>query len=141
MAISQESPGASVVPNRGYDLPIEKRPGVPMETKPSPVPGVHWVTPPYQEPTTHVTKRMELAGLPPVFGTAQPPRGVSGVLRRLAYNVPEHRPRHWALLFLADRVDVLEHGAGRKWLVPATIAIAAVALRGAPALSSRRRRR
>jgi hypothetical protein len=50
-----------------------------------------------------------------VFGTAQPPRGLSGVLRRRAYLLPEHHTRHWLWLLLADRIDVLEHrvaGAG-----------------------------
>jgi len=49
---------------------------------------------------------MELGALTPVFGTAQPPAGLSGILRRMAYRVPEHRPRHWMPLMLADRVDV-----------------------------------
>ncbi len=46
--------------------------------------------------------------LTPVFGTAQPPRGLSGLLRRLAYRIPTHYRRHWLLLMLADRVDVAE---------------------------------
>jgi hypothetical protein len=54
---------------------------------------------------------MELQGhLTPVFGTAQPPRGPSGVLRRAAYRIPEHRALHWLLLVVADRVDVAQHG-------------------------------
>ncbi len=28
--------------------------------------------------------------MPPVFGTAQPPQGVSDMLRRLAYKYPDH---------------------------------------------------
>ena len=46
-----------------------------------------------------------------VFGTAQPPRGLSGVMRRRAYEIPEHHVRHWLLLMLADRIDLLEHRA------------------------------
>jgi hypothetical protein len=52
----------------------------------------------------------------PVFGTAQPPRGLSGALRRRAYALPEHHTRHWLWLLLADRIDLAEHrlvGAGR----------------------------
>jgi hypothetical protein len=48
----------------------------------------------------------------PVFGTAQPPRGVSGALRRRAYTIPEHHARHWVMLILADRVDVVETWLG-----------------------------
>jgi hypothetical protein len=52
---------------------------------------------------------VEIARLPPVFGTAQLPRGVSGVLRRRAYAKPEHLARHWLLLLVADRVEVAGH--------------------------------
>jgi hypothetical protein len=44
----------------------------------------------------------------PVFGTAQPVRGLSGALRTRAYAIPEHHARHWLLLVAADRVDVVE---------------------------------
>jgi hypothetical protein len=47
--------------------------------------------------------------LPRVTSTAQPLRGVSGGLRRVAYGVPEHYVRRWLLLLLADRVDLVEH--------------------------------
>jgi hypothetical protein len=66
---------------------------------------------------------------PPVFGTAVPPRAVSGLLRRVAYRYPDHAVRHWTMLLLADRVDLWEHRAGRlvRVLAPAA-ALAAVAL-------------
>ncbi len=61
----------------------------------------------------------------PVFGTAQPARGLAGSIRRAAYRVSEHRPGRWALLLLADRVDVLAHRARRGWwLLPAAAALA-----------------
>jgi hypothetical protein len=44
----------------------------------------------------------------PVYGTATPPRGLSGYLKRRAYAIPENRPSHWMLLLASDRVDVLE---------------------------------
>jgi hypothetical protein len=45
----------------------------------------------------------------PVFGTACPPRGVSGKIRRYAYaRYSEGRAAHWLLLLAADRVDELE---------------------------------
>jgi hypothetical protein len=47
--------------------------------------------------------------LTPVYSTALPPRGLSGVLRRAAYKIPDYKPRRWMLLLAADRVDVLEH--------------------------------
>lgn len=56
--------------------------------------------------------RIEHEMLTPVFRTAQPPRGVSGAIRRIAYaRYSEARAAHWLLLVLADRVDALEHHA------------------------------
>jgi hypothetical protein len=61
-----------------------------------------------------------------VFGTVQPPRGLSGLVRRAAYRVPEHRASRWMLLVVGDRIDALEHRLARGlWLVPAAVALAA----------------
>ena len=46
--------------------------------------------------------------LTPVFGTAQPLRGISGAIRRYAYGFSEGQTAHWLLLMAGDRVDVLE---------------------------------
>ena len=47
--------------------------------------------------------------LTPVFGTAQPPKGLSGAIRRFSYaRYSEGRAAHWLLLMLADRVDAVE---------------------------------
>jgi hypothetical protein len=43
-----------------------------------------------------------------VRSSAVPPSGLSGFLRRVAYRIPDHEPRHWLLLMLADRLDVAE---------------------------------
>jgi hypothetical protein len=80
-----------------------------MELEPEPRPGVHWKKPQRQHPPdVPILKRTELDELTPVFGTAIPPRGLSGVLRKVAYEIPEHLVRHVMLLLLADRVDVVE---------------------------------
>jgi hypothetical protein len=92
----------------GIDLPRSRRPGSPMESAVPNATGAHWKTVEPQPVTGEVLKRSDLVQLTPVFGTAQPPHGLSGVLRRRAYAVPEHKPRHWALLLLADKVDVVE---------------------------------
>ena len=61
----------------------------------------------------------------PVFGTAQPARGFSGLLRRAAHLVPDHRASRWMLLVAADRIDVLGGRLARNlWLVPAMVALA-----------------
>jgi hypothetical protein len=47
--------------------------------------------------------------LTPVFGTSCPPKGVSGMLRKYAYQrFSEGRAAHWLILLAADRVDSVE---------------------------------
>jgi hypothetical protein len=60
----------------------------------------------------------------PVFGTAQPVRGLSGALRTRAYAIPEHHARHWLLLMVADRVDVVESWMRERPARPAAVAAA-----------------
>ena len=114
----------------GRDIPSSERPGVPMEyAPPHPLtPAVRWNEPERMQPVPGVTKRMELDRLTPVFSTALPPRGLSGAIRRMAYQIPESHARHWATLMLADRVDVLEHRIAKlvkvMVLVPAGTAAA-----------------
>jgi hypothetical protein len=71
--------------------------------------GAPWDSPPRQAVREEHLYSSQRRGLTPVYGTAQPPRGASGFLRRAAYRIPEHRARRWMLLMLADRVDVMEH--------------------------------
>lgn len=96
----------------GADAPLENRPGVPMETA-SALPAEPIARQPGGE--RHF-RRVGLEELTPVYGTAQPPRGVSGKMRKMAYSIPEHSAMHWMTLLLADRVDVMEdylaHGIG-----------------------------
>ena len=109
------------IPGAGIDL--HRRPGAPMETKPAPVGNAHWLEPDRQVATALVLKRAASSQLTPVFSNELPPKGLSGLIRRLAYRVPEHKVSHWALLLLGDRVDALEHRFAR--VLP--IAIPAVA--------------
>lgn len=105
----------------GADAALEDRPGVPMEAEqPAPAEGVHWEEIPRQRVRATHLRRRGLERLTPVFGTAVPPRGVSGLLRRVAYRIPEHRARHWLLLLAADRVDVLEGRIGDTLARPLT---------------------
>ncbi|HEX7118864.1 MAG TPA: hypothetical protein VF212_08760 [Longimicrobiales bacterium] len=96
----------------GIDQALERRPGVPMESEPRIDTGAHWRIPERMPERRLHLRRKGLSRLTPVYGTAQPPRGVSGVMRRVAYRIPEHYARHWALLLAADRVDVLEGRLG-----------------------------
>lgn len=103
----------------GIDEAPERRPGVPMEAEPPrPSPGAYWHTPERQRKRFGHLKRKGLDELTPVFGNTIPPRGASGIMRRIAYRIPEHRARHWTLLLMADRVDVLEGRLGRRLARP-----------------------
>ena len=126
---------SSAIPDRGIDA--HDRPGVPMESERRPIGPASWRVPPHQTTEVKVFKRRGLDELTPVFGTAQPPHGVSGFLRRIAYGVPEHRARHWALLLMADRIDVLEDRWRQPfWIVP----LAAIVGEGARSEGKRRPR-
>ncbi|WP_437925559.1 hypothetical protein WMF37_41930 [Sorangium sp. So ce291] len=96
------------LPYWGVDLYPEDRPGVPREAPPHLLSCAHWTEPERQPIEGRVLWRPGLARPTPVFSTALPPRGVSGALRRLAHEIPDHRLPHAILQMIADRVDTLE---------------------------------
>lgn len=95
------------IPGWGADLDPADRPSVPKELALTPADnGAHWDFPERQPEREPRERSIEHTMLPPVFGTAQPLRGVSGALRRAAYRrYSEARAAHWLLLILGDRVD------------------------------------
>ncbi|HEX9306966.1 MAG TPA: hypothetical protein VF894_05710 [Anaeromyxobacter sp.] len=106
------------------DAAAVSRPGVPRERS-GPDAGARWERPEQQRGVDSLS-REGLRSATPVFGTAQPASGLSGLVRRAAYRLPEHRSARWALLLVGDRVDVLEHRVARNlWLIPAAAALAA----------------
>jgi hypothetical protein len=50
----------------------------------------------------------ERPGVSRVFGTSTPPSGLSGMIRRFAFNYSESTYSHWVPLVLADRIGVVE---------------------------------
>jgi len=92
----------------GADLAAGERPGFPMEHQTRPLTPTATDRIEHMRPRPGLTHRKELRSMTPVFGTAQPLHGVSGMLRRVAYSTRETRARHWMLLLFADRVNVLE---------------------------------
>ena len=94
------------IPGWGVDLNPADRPSYPKEKMEDT--GAHWDFPERQPERIPREKSTEHQFLTPVFGTAQPLRGVSGMIRRYAYTFSEGRALHWLLLVLGDRVDVLE---------------------------------
>lgn len=107
----------------GADVDPRERPGVPMETAPHPLTPTAPQQVERQRPRHGIVHRKDLRQMTPVFGTAQPLHGVSGLVRRLAYNVRETRARHWMMLIFADRVDVLEHRIARLVKIAALVPV------------------
>jgi hypothetical protein len=92
----------------GADLDRKDRPGVPMERTPPRFINAPEHDPVPQEPKVEVLVSTERPGLTPLFGTVQPPSGLSGMIRRGAFKLSENDVRHWLLLILADRVNMVE---------------------------------
>jgi hypothetical protein len=100
--------GHSEIQGWGADLDRSNRPAVPMERTPPRLQGVHWKQPAQQARKVTVFHSTERPGITPVFGTSVPPKGVSGYLRKIAFKRSENDIRHWMLLLLADRINVVE---------------------------------
>lgn len=94
------------IPGWGADLDPGVRPSVPQERFDPAATGAHWDFPERQPEKWPRERSIEHKFVTPVFGTACPPRGVSGMMRRLAYRrFSEARAAHWMILIAADRVD------------------------------------
>lgn len=91
----------------GADLDRKNRPAVPMEHMPPRLP-IHGTPPVQQARKVEVLVSPERPHVTPLFGTSAPPRGLSGAIRRFAYKLTENDIRHWLLLLVADRVNVVE---------------------------------
>ena len=94
------------IPGWGADLDPADRPSHPKLRYAPESTGAHWRFPDRQPGGEGRERSIEHAFVTPVFGTAQPLHGLSGMIRRLAYRrYSEARLRHWLLLIAGDRVD------------------------------------
>jgi hypothetical protein len=95
----------SVEEIQGVDLATERRPGYQSHRTVAPWPNAR-IPPSCQvgDPAVPFYARGPEPG-PPVFGTACPLRGPSGLVRKIAYRYPDHEARRWLLLLFADRVE------------------------------------
>jgi hypothetical protein len=93
------------IPGWGADLDPADRPSHPKLQYPAQT-GAHWDFPDRQPGAQGRERSIEHAFVTPVFGTAQPLHGLSGAIRRFAYErYSEGRNGHWLLLIAGDRVD------------------------------------
>jgi hypothetical protein len=98
------------IPGWGVDLDPTDRPSNPKLDFRGDRTGAHWDFPERQPEKWPRERSIEHKFLTPVFGTACPPRGLSGAIRKLAYaRYSEGRAAHWLLLLGADRVDAVEN--------------------------------
>jgi hypothetical protein len=98
------------IPGWGADLDPNDRPSYPKLQFQEGLSGAHWQFPERQPEKWPREHSIEHAFVTPVFGTAQPPTGLPGAIRRYSYaKYSEGRAAHWLLLMFADRVDAWEH--------------------------------
>ncbi|HET7826481.1 MAG TPA: hypothetical protein VFK90_14190 [Anaeromyxobacter sp.] len=123
-------PGEGDRANRdAVDVNAHMRPGVPLDRPETFDPFAHRAPPARQRegvppPGPGAVRDVAMRDVP-VYGAAQPLHGVSGVLRRAAYRLPERGTARWLLLLAGDRVDVLEHrAASGLWVIPAAAGLA-----------------
>lgn len=118
------------------DAAPEQRPGVPMQTGPSPLPGAEQALSDRQRSDVEILLHSERQERPIVYGTAHPPEGFNGAIRRLAYRYPDHMARKWLFLMLADQVAV--RGAQLRKLLPVAAGATALGLLAGGVLRARR---
>lgn len=103
----------SRIPGWGVDADPENDPTWPMlDRSQDDSQSRHWVRPPAQPQDIEVLMSVEFDERPAVFGTSSAPSGLSGRIRRIAFQSSESRWSHWILLMLADRINVIEGVAG-----------------------------
>lgn len=103
----------SQVKGWGIDADPENDPTYPMKKR---VEGEHagysWERPTQQTSDVEILHSNERPNLAAVFGTTNPPAGISGMIRREAFKYSENSYGHWLPLMLADRVEMIEGVVG-----------------------------
>src|SRR4051812_27700369 len=97
------------IPGWGADLDPKDRPSVPKLQFQDDLSGAHWEFPDRQPEAWPRERSIEHAFLTPVFGTAQPPKGLSGAIRQFSYRRFSEGPAaHWLLPVLGGRGGAIE---------------------------------
>jgi len=69
---------------------------------------LNYARPPMQQSDVEILHSNERPDLPAVYGTSTPPSGLSGKIRRYAFQYSEGKFAHWIPLLVADRVNAVE---------------------------------
>ncbi len=93
----------------GIDMDPRDRPAYPMWNRTENT-GSHYTeeTIPMQEIKFKELQSIEVPEMTPVFGQTVPPTGLSGMIRKFAFQYGEGSFGHWLPLILADRVNMFE---------------------------------
>lgn len=92
----------------GIDANPKNDPTYPMRQRSEDSGSSVWERPALQTGGVEVLRSIERPYITATFGTASPPMGLSGIIRRLAFKLSEGSVGHWLSLLLADRVNVAE---------------------------------
>src|SRR5919107_5700001 len=107
--IEQTTVDPSQVKGWGVDADRGNDPTYPMKNRnDGEHEGYSWERPAQQPAGVEVLHSNERPNLSAAFGTSTPPAGLSGVIRRFAFNYSESAYAHWLPLMLADRLGVVE---------------------------------
>jgi hypothetical protein len=100
---------ASQVKGWGIDADPKNDPTYPMKKRNN---GEHagytWERPAQQPIDVEVLHSNERPNISATYGTSTPPSGLSGMIRRRAFDYSENSYAHWLPLMLADRIGVVE---------------------------------
>lgn len=93
----------------GIEIDKENDPTYPMKNRTdAEQTGYSWERPTQQPEEMEVLHSIERPNLSAVYGTSVPLDGLSGMIRRFAFNYSENSYGHWLPLLLADRVNMIE---------------------------------
>lgn len=70
--------------------------------------GMVWERPAQQPQLVEILHSNERPTVSAVFGTPNPPTGLSGKIRRWSFGFSESHVMHWIGLLMADRVQIME---------------------------------
>ncbi len=93
--------GVDANPKNDPTWPIRHRTDAPAK-------GYTWERPVQQSLNVEVLHSIERPNVTAVFGTSVPPKGLSGQIRRFAFQYGEGSYAHWLSLVVADRVNEVE---------------------------------
>ncbi len=97
------------IPGWGMDADPENEPTYPMKNWTGDDHArLSWIRPPQQPQDVELLQSIERPYPSAVFGSTYPPAGVSGAIRRFAFQFSESEYGHWLPLLLADRVNMIE---------------------------------